>query len=151
MVACTPTKKARILEMKAQGKPFLEIGNALGIHPTTASRNYDKLMEQGENPDFYTKTPIPGRPRALSPHAERRAKRAITSGECSDATDVQRELFPHVDPSTVRRMFIRMGMHGRIRSKKAVVIEETHYRSKELGSVTFSEVDIILAGSLVHR
>ncbi|TFK58032.1 hypothetical protein BDN72DRAFT_746581, partial [Pluteus cervinus] len=68
--------------------------------------------------DFYAKTPIPGRPRALTPHDERVAKRAILSGACQDATDVQRSLFPDIHAMTVRRMFCRMGMKGRLRRKK---------------------------------
>ncbi|KAF8151554.1 hypothetical protein B0H34DRAFT_615194, partial [Crassisporium funariophilum] len=118
MVTCTPTKKAAIYHLRQEGKTFGEIGNMLSLDQSVVSRNYRKLEEQGPDPDFYARVPIPGRPRVITPHAERRAQRLITSGECRDATDVQRELFPRLDPSTVRRMFIWKGLHGRIRRKK---------------------------------
>ncbi|KAF9476178.1 hypothetical protein BDN70DRAFT_812743, partial [Pholiota conissans] len=51
----------------------------------------------------------------ITPYAERRAVRLITSEECEDAIDVQRVLFPQLHPTTVRRMFIRLGLPDRVR------------------------------------
>ncbi|KAF8161038.1 hypothetical protein B0H34DRAFT_653685 [Crassisporium funariophilum] len=115
MVSCTPTKKARIFQMYSEGKSFTEIGKDLGLHCSVVSRNYHKLEEMGPEPDFYAKQPIPGCPRIITPHAERRAQRLITSGKCRDATDVQRVLFPKVHPTTIRQMFIRKGLPGCVR------------------------------------
>ncbi|KAF8989191.1 hypothetical protein BDQ17DRAFT_1257106, partial [Cyathus striatus] len=75
-------------------------------------------MEQGDNPDFYAQGTIPGRPRLIGTRSERVAVRAIKSGECRDATDAQRKLFPNLDPTTVHRMFIRKGYNGCIWWKK---------------------------------
>jgi len=118
MVTCTPTKKAYIYRKHQQGTKFSVIAEELGLNPSVVSRNYHKMEEQGPNPDFYAPPPIPGRPRVITPHAERRAERLITSGHCRDATDVQRVLFPERDPTTVRRMFIRKGLNGRVRRRK---------------------------------
>jgi len=118
MVTCTPTKKARIMQLRKQGWKFKDIGNEIGLESSVVSRNYNKLIKKGPHPDLYHHEPIPGRPKIITPHAERRAVRLITSGECRDATDVQRVLFPRLHPTTVRQMFIRKGMPGRIRRKK---------------------------------
>ncbi|KAF5328079.1 hypothetical protein D9619_013643 [Psilocybe cf. subviscida] len=118
MKKCTPTKKAQILYLRQDGKTFAEIGNDLGLNRTTVSRTYHDLEKQGYNPDFYLKKDIPGRPQLLTPHAEQRAEQAITSGECMNATDVQHTLFPNISASTLRRMFLRKGMKGRICWKK---------------------------------
>jgi hypothetical protein len=98
-------------------KTFTQIGAKLGLSHTTISRTYHKLKKQGENPDFYLKKDIPGRPQLLTPHAEQRAAQAITSGECMDATDIQHTLFPNISASTLHRMFLRKGMKGRIHWK----------------------------------
>lgn len=122
MTKCTPTKKARIYHLrKKENKTFTEIGDILGIDATTVSRNFKKLDSQGKDPDYYSTTPGSGRPRALTPHDERRAERLIKSGKCRDATEVQRELFPKLHPTTVRRMFLRLGLKGRLRRKKPLL------------------------------
>ena len=118
MVVCTPTKKARIYTLRQAGLKFLDIGHILNMKESTVSRNFCALQKQGDNPNFYLRKPIPGRPRVITPHAERRATRLILSGECSDATDVKRVLFPQLHATTVRRMFIRKGLLGRVRRRK---------------------------------
>ncbi|KAH6906659.1 hypothetical protein BKA70DRAFT_1105502, partial [Coprinopsis sp. MPI-PUGE-AT-0042] len=115
-----PQQKRHIFgkQHRYHGRTFEQIGNELKIDCTVVSRNYRKLERQGSNPDFYAKAPKPGRPRLISPRDERLAERMITSSRVSDATNVKRKLFPHISASTVRRMFSRIGMHGRIRWKK---------------------------------
>ncbi|KAF6741856.1 hypothetical protein DFP72DRAFT_832039, partial [Ephemerocybe angulata] len=71
-----------------------EIGNTLGMSRSTVSRNFDDLEKQGSSPDFYSRPKIPGRPRAITPHAERRACHLIGANICRNATDVQQRLFP---------------------------------------------------------
>jgi len=118
MVVCTPTKKARIIQLRKQGWKFRDIGADIGLERSVVSRNYNKLVKKGGEPDFYHTEAIPGRPKVITPHGERRAERLIKSGECRDATDIQRVLFPELHPTTVRQMFIRKGLPGRIRRKK---------------------------------
>ncbi|TFY81292.1 hypothetical protein EWM64_g2724 [Hericium alpestre] len=111
MVVCTPTKRARIVDYRQQGLTYTEIGKRLEMDRTTVRRNYQQLLK---NPNPYYRVPIPGRPRAVSPHSERCAARAIANANVFDATDAQRQLFPHLHPTTVRRMFIRLGLYGRV-------------------------------------
>ena len=127
---CTPTKKAHIWHMCNAGQTFTEIANFLKMDRTVASRNYKKLAQQGLNPDFYTKPSKPGCPRALS------AEQAINSGQCHDATDVQQKLFPHLHPSTLRRMFIWKGLHSRVRWQKPW-LSKKHIANRRLWAVQF--------------
>ena len=136
MVICTPTKKAHIWRARNAGQKFGEIANFLQLNESVVSRNYWKLAKQGPKPDFHTKPPIPGRPRALTPHAERRAERAIGSGDCRDATDVQRKLFPDLSAPTVRRMFVRRGLHGRVRWRKPW-LSKKHVRNRKLWATQY--------------
>lgn len=151
MVTCTPTKKARIMQLRKQGWKFKDIGNEIGLESSVVSRNYNKLIKKGPHPDLYHHEPIPGRPKIITPHAERRAVRLITSGECRDATDVQRVLFPRLHPTTVRQMFIRKGMPGRIRKKsrgcpgsislngicgRSLIIEDENFFGAKCGTPT---------------
>ena len=122
--------------MRNAGQTFTEIANFLKMDRTVVSRNYKKLAQQGPNPDFCTKPSKPGRPRALSPVSERNAERAINSGQCRDATDVQRKLFPHLHPSTLRRMFIRKGLHGRVRWRKPW-LSKKHITNRRLWAIQF--------------
>ncbi|EDR10451.1 uncharacterized protein LACBIDRAFT_317392 [Laccaria bicolor S238N-H82] len=54
----------------------------------------------------------------ISPHVEHCTTQLITRGACHNAMDVQCELFPHLNPATVCKMFIRKGLNGRICRKK---------------------------------
>lgn len=139
MVLCTPTKKARIFHMRqSQGLTFEEIGNTLGISRTTASRNFSNLQKQGPRPDFYARPKIPGRPKVITPHAERRACRLIGANKCRNATEVQRKLFPQVHPTTVRRMFIKKGLNGRVCRKKQW-LSKIHISKRFVWSSTMRE------------
>ncbi|TFY64844.1 hypothetical protein EVG20_g5806 [Dentipellis fragilis] len=110
----TPTKKARVWTMvEKEGKSITETAHALDLNRSTVSRAHKKLLEQGPNPDFYLEVPRSGRPSSISPRLERRAVRYITSGRASDATDLQRQLFTDLHPTTIRRMLIRHCLFGR--------------------------------------
>ena len=78
MVTVTPTKRARIFSLKQQNLNNTEIAAKLGIHRTTVSRTLQKL---GNKPDFYAKTPIPGRPRLLNDRDIRHAEIALSRGD----------------------------------------------------------------------
>ncbi|KAJ3518197.1 hypothetical protein NMY22_g13810 [Coprinellus aureogranulatus] len=129
MVVCTPTKKAQIFHMqKYEGKTFQEIRNILGVSRSAASRTYSGLEKQGPRPNFYARPPIPGQPRAISPHAEQRACRLIRANKCRNATEVQHKLFPDLHPTTVRCMFIQNGLPGRVCRKKPYFLKPHTYK-----------------------
>jgi hypothetical protein len=48
----------------------------------------------------------------------RRAVKAITSGHCRTAANIQRKLFPYVSKILVRRVLAEQGLHGSIMQKK---------------------------------
>ncbi|KZP24105.1 hypothetical protein FIBSPDRAFT_705446, partial [Athelia psychrophila] len=112
MVNCTPTKKARILDMRNDGKQFSEIGTKLGLDPSTVSHNYAKMVK---NPDPYAKAPGRGRPTKVDPRKLRRAVRACDSGTAVDATNVKQQMFPELSTRTVQRHLAEAGLNGRVR------------------------------------
>ena len=67
MAPCTPTKRARILQLRDPrfGKPktLTEIGRIMHLDRCTVARNLKIVQETG---DFYYRTPRPGRPRLLT-------------------------------------------------------------------------------------
>ncbi|EJD35865.1 hypothetical protein AURDEDRAFT_74894, partial [Auricularia subglabra TFB-10046 SS5] len=71
--------------------------------------------------DPYAKRLYRGRPKVMTPHKVRRAKRAIRNGTARDATDLQRQLFPFVTPQCVRRALCGVGLNGRVRRKKPLL------------------------------
>ena len=115
MVYATPTKKARIYHMRTHGASFREIGRELGVSDSTVRRNYALLSE---NPDFYAKTPKPGRPSKFSQGDRNLATRKIHSGVARDGADLKRQFFPDLSYCTIRRKLAEMGLHGRRRCKK---------------------------------
>jgi hypothetical protein len=121
MVICTPTKKARIVDMHDDGKTFAEIGRKLEIPCQTASRNYYQMRKTR---DPYYRKPKSGRPRKLTERDLRRANRAITDGEACDGADVQCNLFPDVSGRTVRESLCRIGLNGRIRREKPFLTDK---------------------------
>lgn len=86
MVPCTPTKKACIYNWRNEGWTFAAIGQRLGLHYATVSRNYAQ-MRRTKNP--YYKTPLPGCPRHLGPCNLRRAENL--SQLCMEATTLLRK------------------------------------------------------------
>ena len=119
MVVVTPSKKARLWEWMQAGLPYAEMARKLNIQAeSTVRKACQRLKSEGKQPDFYAKPNIPGRPRILTESDARYAQIAIAHGQAQNAVDLQRRLFPHVSPDTVRRALIRRGLHGRVRRKK---------------------------------
>jgi hypothetical protein len=112
MVTCTPTKKARILDLHEQGMTFQDIRNKLNLHRSVVSRNHKQMLE---NPDPYYKAPGRGRPAKMTPRKCCRAARAITNGTAFDATDVKRQLFPDISIRTVQENLSDVGLKGYVR------------------------------------
>ena len=108
-VVVTSTKRARIFSPKNLKFNNSQIASQLGIHPSTVSCTLRKWADQ---PNFYAKTPIPGRPRLLSDQDIRHAEIALGKGEARDATDLQHKLFPNVYPTTVWQALNKVGLYG---------------------------------------
>ena len=119
MTVCTPSKRAHILALRDRrfGKPmsFRKIGSLLGMDSSTVFRNYKVVKQTG---DVYYRPPKSGRPRKLSSRDLRHAEIILSRGSARDGVDVQRQLFPTVDPRTVQRRLSEIGLHGRARRNK---------------------------------
>ncbi|TFY74245.1 hypothetical protein EWM64_g9766, partial [Hericium alpestre] len=96
MTKCSPITLRPLVDFQHEGLAWSRIGSKVGVDPTNCSQAYKRWLR---HPDFYYKTPRPGHPTSITPRFEHRAVHLITSGQCSDATDVQRELFPHLYPT----------------------------------------------------
>lgn len=127
MVVVTPTKAAKIVVLREHKHTFADIGNQLGIDERTASRNYKRMLKTN---DPYAPRPYKGRPKILTPHKVRRAKRAILSGTARDATDCQRQLFPTLTPQAVRKMLCAIGLPGRVRRKRPY-LKRVHVKTRK--------------------
>lgn len=108
----SPSKKSVIWELHCSGKSNSDIARKYHRHPSTIANVIDK-MDQYRNP--YYKVPGRGRPRKLDAHDDLQMVRAIRSGNYRDAADVHRDMFQHVEASTVRRHMIDNRFYGRIR------------------------------------
>lgn len=115
MVVCTPTKIARVIQMRDQGDTFDEIADQLLILKSAACRNYHKY--KGTD-NYHYREPKPGRPRKLSDHHCRLAVRKIRGGQARDASDLQRQEFPDLSACTVSRALTQRGLPARRRRKK---------------------------------
>ena len=111
MTILTPTKHARIRDFLAAGLTQTEIANKFGVHHSQISRIILKLRKDNDN---YNVNKKPGCPPIFNDRDLRRASRAITSGQCSDATEVRHALFPHVSVRTVQRGLSSISLKGRI-------------------------------------
>jgi len=110
MVYTTPTKKARIVLLRCQGKKFSEIANQFNIHRSTASGIFNKY---NKTEDYYHVGSKTGRPRLMGHHDRVLAVQKIRSGQARDGADLCRQKFPHLSYSTVRKELREMGLHGR--------------------------------------
>ena len=122
----TPTKKARIVHMRMEKKSFHEIAHTLDISHQTASRIW---KEYHKHKDFYYKTPRTGRPPLLGTRDIRLAGRKIRSGECTTASELQREHFPKASVWTIRRALTGIGLPGR-RPRKKPLLTKIHQRKR---------------------
>lgn len=120
MVPVTPTKRARIVHMREEGKKFSEIAERLKISRSSASRNYYTMRKQRD--PYYVK-PGRGRKRLLSERDLRNAERHINIGDVRDGADVHRDLFPDVSARCVRKSLQRVGLNGRIRREKPLLTD----------------------------
>lgn len=154
----TPTKRRAICVLRdTTNMPFEEIGAKLGCDKSTAVRNYHKFHETH---DWYQKPTTRGRPRAMDDYQRRLAVRKLRSGAARDGADLQRQEFPDIGASTVRRTLAEMGFHGRRRRKMArITLKHAAARRKfanlhieweveKWGTVIFSdEAKFMLHGS----
>jgi transposase len=115
MVYTSPTKRARIVLLKKQGVPELEIAKRYDVDRSTVNRIFHKYVENG---DFYHVKPKTGRPRKFVSQDVRIAVRMLASTQAHDVTDLQRKHFPSIHPDTIRKRLAACGLKAYIRRKK---------------------------------
>jgi transposase len=120
-ILCSPTKKARILELVHKNHSFTDIGDRLGMHRTTVSRAWKEIKD---DEDFYKPMYRPGRHKLLSNRDVGKAIQEIRSGRCMNAAEVQQHLFPEISKRTIRRTLASVGLHGRVCRKKPLLTKE---------------------------
>ncbi|KZS91398.1 hypothetical protein SISNIDRAFT_414012, partial [Sistotremastrum niveocremeum HHB9708] len=121
MVVTTPTKRARITELKDLGLSDREVGRRIGVDHKTVGRVY---REHRVKHDFYNIPRRCGRPHRLSKADARQATMYLARGHAQDAADVCRQLFPTVSASTVRRALKDEGIHSAVRCKKPALTKK---------------------------
>ncbi|PPR02781.1 hypothetical protein CVT26_009392 [Gymnopilus dilepis] len=93
----SPTKVARIVELRKSGKSDTDIARQVGVDRTTVPRIFARWEESG---DFYHVAPKSGRPRKLGPHNIRRGARMLATTEVANATELAKRAFPGVSRQT---------------------------------------------------
>ena len=126
MVTCTPTKRARIVNMRNHGHSYGDIAKEFGINRSTACRVFTKYA-QSQN--YYAPITGRGRPRKMDSKDRLLAARRIRGGFAADATDLQRQEFPDISPETVRRELRSIGLYGRRRRRKFLLMKR-HVRNR---------------------
>ena len=115
MMICTPLKRARMLKLHDLGFSNSDITTRIGVHKSTIGRHMKSLRQTC---DPYDMKKSPGRPKFFDLRMLCQAARGITSGQYPDATALQREMFPDIHPTTVRRALCNIGLNGRVRRTK---------------------------------
>ena len=121
MVYTSPTKKARIVHLKATGLSDEQIGAIFNIHRSTVYRIHHRHAKIN---DFYYVKPKPGHPRKFTTRDTRIAARMLASTEAHDVADLQRLCFLHVTAETIRRRLADCGLKSYIRRKKPFLSPE---------------------------
>ena len=106
MTVCTPSKRARIWRLRQRGHSIKDIADKTEMSYSVVRYNLIKIAELGSTD---AERPRKGRPQKFTPRQQRRAVRAIASGQCRDAGEVKRNLFPDIGASTIRRVIAAAG------------------------------------------
>ena len=114
----SPTKIARIITLREQGKTIHDIAERVGKDPSTVSR---LAREYPKCPDFYSVKVKTGRPRKMTEADTRYCARALAKVEVKTAADVQRKIFPVVSAQTIRRALVNYGLFAYRRRRKPLL------------------------------
>jgi transposase len=111
-------KRNRINALIQEGFPSRFIASREKVAQSTVIRIKQKVVATGSVKDL----PKSGRPRLFTGRDERNIIRMLSSGECSTAVDIQKNLKNNskisVSENTVRRVLYRNGLSSRVKRKK---------------------------------
>ena len=131
MKAIPPYKRERILTLLQEGHPSRTVAAREKVSHVSVLR-IKKLKEK--TGDFNV-APRPGRPRILTERHDRNIARFIKSGQCSNATQVQKKLISDeniiISPNTVRRSLRRQGLVARVKKRKPLLLKRHRIARKK--------------------
>ena len=109
MCYTSPTKKARIVLLKAQGFLNQNIAARFAIDPTTVGRIF-KTYSQATN--FYRVGHKSGHPPKLTDSDVRYAIQLLAGSKARDVADVKHKYFPHLHAQTLRDRLRKVGQNA---------------------------------------
>ena len=121
MVYTSPTKKARIVHLKATSLLDLEIGEIIGIHWSTVNHIVHKHAQMK---DYYHVKSKPGHPCKFTTCDVHLAARMLGSTKAHDIADLQRLCFPNVVAKTIQKRLADCGLKSYICHKKPFLSPE---------------------------
>ena len=118
MVYLTTEQRSKICTLLEEGYPSHYIAAKEGVSQSTVIR----IKQRKDTTGTFKNKPKTGRPRLLTGRHERKVLRYITTGECTNAVAIQKNLKTEeqieVSDSTVKRTLRRNGLGSRIKRKK---------------------------------
>ena len=118
MVYLSIEQRSRIYALLEEGYPSRYVADKEGVSQSTVIRIKQCKVTTGT----FKNKPKVGRPRLLTGRHERKVLRFITTGECTNAVAIQKNLKTEenieVSDSTVKRTLRRNGLSSRIKRKK---------------------------------
>jgi hypothetical protein len=126
MVYASPTKRARVVTLKREGKTNQEIAEETGLSRSTIIRTFNQFKDRT---NFYYQKPKVGRPRKMTESDARVAARMLASTKARDANDVRKKRFPQFSAQTIRRRLREQGLQAHVRRKKPLLTER-HKRAR---------------------
>ncbi len=118
MVYLSVEKKSRIYALLEEGYPSRYIAAKENVSQSTVIR----IKQRKDTTGTFKNKQKPGRPRLLTGRNERKVLRYITTGECTNAVAIKKNLKVEeqieVSDSTVKRTLRRNGLSARVKRKK---------------------------------
>ncbi|QRV95370.1 Transposable element Tcb2 transposase [Ceratobasidium sp. AG-Ba] len=115
---CDPATKALAMSMLARGMSTYKIGAQLRIHPTAVTRICERVKRTSS---VYSMRPKIGRPRKITPSDVQFAALFIARTRNYTATTLQREFFPGLHTTTIRRALRSVDLRAYIRHKDPLI------------------------------
>ena len=127
-----------MLELHDLGFSNSDIATRIGVNKSTIGCHMKSLCRTC---DPYNMKKSPGCPKTFDLRMLCRAACGITSGQYPDTTALQREMFPDIHPTTVRRALCKIGLNGRVRRTKPF-LSTTHKKARRIWAEEHHEWEV---------
>ncbi|GLB39423.1 putative DDE superfamily endonuclease [Lyophyllum shimeji] len=128
MVYTSPSKVARIVELKNLGQSDHEIATQFNLHRTTIGRIMSRYEESN---DPYYRRPKSGRRRLVSERDARHAALLLARTEAANVTELVKMAFPEISRLTMSRALHEYGLISRVRRTKPYISKANQIRRKD--------------------